>query len=432
MLQYGIPDFSRARELALNEVRFHFLGGTYSGRGLLKWAPERGFHLDAFLDRHGPPLPDKIEFGKFGVVQLHELRQLRMSFDGGRGLSARIAVGDHLELIHACRLSADFSSSLFWRNAPAGIKSSKHYGSGVLDIGKPLVFPDSVERQTTIEGKRISGGVSRDGITFDANDIGLEAIQDGNGHLKIDWELSADTWTRAQAWGFGPAVADALTFLGGRTVRVLERRTYRGNREYIERRRSADVHDLKFLAMVPRQSQRADQIEKEQFIMLTLFFLRGGAEADIARRICAQIAEATQQRTRAAMELLCSTVLEAVLRTIYEQPFQRGDHSFKIRESIDCFRDDYLTPQWKDACDKALLSRESLRNRNAHPDWLTGHGGGMSTPALQKSLDDMIHLAWFYGYMILAMAGFKNLEPNLPGPHEDWGSLITMSRGDPA
>lgn len=37
-----------------------------------------------------------------------------------------------------------------------------------------------------------------------------------------------------------------------------------------------------------------------------------------------------------------------------------------------------------------------------------------------------ILLSRFYGYMILALAGFKDLEPKFPIPFNKWGAIMTM------
>jgi hypothetical protein len=70
-----------------------------------------------------------------------------------------------------------------------------------------------------------------------------------------------------------------------------------------------------------------------------------------------------------------------------------------------------------------------LRNRNAHPDWLFSQGGSLSEEEQAKSLDSMIFLSRFYGYMILALAGFRDLRPNFPTPHKDWKAAATVTVG---
>ncbi|MGB3495662.1 MAG: hypothetical protein WBA57_23235 [Elainellaceae cyanobacterium] len=67
-----------------------------------------------------------------------------------------------------------------------------------------------------------------------------------------------------------------------------------------------------------------------------------------------------------------------------------------------------------------------LRDRNAHPDWLFNKGGYLSTAEKEQALDSMIFLSHFYGYMILSLAGVKDLKPTFPPPHRQWGSAYNL------
>lgn len=433
-MQFGIPGFSESWTIALNQIRFEMLGGIYKGRGLLGWKPERGFHVDAFLDRHGIPLPKKIEFGKVGVPKPAQLRQLRLSFNGGRALTSPIAVGEHWELCAENRLSADFASALFIGPNPIGSSPDKHYGLAVLNVGKGLLLPDSVERETKIDGKGIAWEGSKRAIKIDDRDIKLTAIIHENGCLNVYCTLSGGAWKARHAWNIGHAVAYALTFLGGRTVQLLERETYRRNRKYVERRICPDVDMLGYLAMAPRKTALPCLICKQQFIALTRFFLRGGNESEIARRMCQQMAEAARQQTRAAQELLCANVLDAALRTLVAgKPYNHDDGATKIPANMDSFRQKYLSAEvWKQPCKRALDAYNNLRHRNAHPDWLSISAGAVTDDAVTQSLDALIRLARFYGYMVLAMADFRDLEPEFPAPHKEWGPSLTYTRGDEA
>jgi hypothetical protein len=68
-----------------------------------------------------------------------------------------------------------------------------------------------------------------------------------------------------------------------------------------------------------------------------------------------------------------------------------------------------------------------LRHRSAHPDWLFTQGGALSDEEMKKSVDCMIFLSRFYGYMILALAGFQDLEPRFPKPHAQWPTPLTIT-----
>ncbi len=67
-----------------------------------------------------------------------------------------------------------------------------------------------------------------------------------------------------------------------------------------------------------------------------------------------------------------------------------------------------------------------MRHRNAHPDFLLKKGGYLSEEYREKSVDDMIYLSRFYGYMILAMAGFQDLEPQFPPPFAEWKATVKI------
>ncbi len=165
------------------------------------------------------------------------------------------------------------------------------------------------------------------------------------------------------------------------------------------------------------QEKRAENLSALKVVdfVVLLPFMKENSEDGNNVRVCKsifnQLIEASRQRTHMGQELLISTILEAALRTIGRHPFKEGDKSWGLRKSMIKFRNNYLSDKWIIPCDKAIRAHIYLRNRNAHPDWLISPGGSLSEEELSKSLDDMIFLSRFYGYMILALAGYKNLEP---------------------
>ena len=150
------------------------------------------------------------------------------------------------------------------------------------------------------------------------------------------------------------------------------------------------------------------------FIHLTRFFAARGPHADVCWSIFCRLAEASCQQTWESRELLTGTTLEATLRTLDNHPFRHGDYSWKIKQSLEAFRQAYLGAGWEPACDKALQVRDRLRHRNAHPDWITHAGGSFSKQEWQQSIEDLTFLSRFYGFVILALSGFKPLQPKFP------------------
>ncbi len=139
--------------------------------------------------------------------------------------------------------------------------------------------------------------------------------------------------------------------------------------------------------------------------------------------------EASRQQSQQAQELLLATVLEAALRSIDERPFTpKKDNSWNVGKSLENFFNKYLSSEeWKGIRKQVMEAHCYLRDRNAHPDWLFNQGGSLSEDEKTKSLNSMILLSRFYGYMILALAGFKNLQPNFPTPHQTWEAMITIT-----
>ncbi len=425
-------EYSRKSSWAVDHVRFEYLSGSYRGRGRLSWDPERGFHLDAFLDRCGVALPRTIEFGKVRVPGPSELRAVRMSLEGlGRAISPQVSLGDQLELTSHCWLDIDFPSVFFSHPFPQRAGSEAYRGGALFEVGKSLVFPDPLVREVRLNERPVKQTHTRGGIAYKDDSLKLSGSLVSESRMRMDWILAGNGWSRTDAWNYAEGAQAALSFLSGRTVRLLERTTWRGSREYVERRKQPELVGLGLLSLPPRDTRCPERIDKTGFVQMARFFTLGGEEARVARHMCAQMAEASQRQTRAAQELLCANVLDAALRTLIAgKPYDRHDPSTKIKAIMNGFRQKYLSAKvWKPHCDRALDAYNNLRHRNAHPDWLTQAGGGMSDAGLEESLDHMICLAWFYGYMILSLAGSKELEPTFPGPHKEWPASLTFTSG---
>ncbi|MEO1006480.1 MAG: hypothetical protein AAFW67_11655, partial [Cyanobacteria bacterium J06638_38] len=101
---------------------------------------------------------------------------------------------------------------------------------------------------------------------------------------------------------------------------------------------------------------------------------------------------------------------------------------WNIDRALKRFREKYWSREWKKVCRKVLKTHRSLRHRNAHPDWLFEQTGYLSDEQKRQSLDDMIFLCRFYGYMILTLTGAKNLKPDFPASHQAWQpAYVVMS-----
>lgn len=429
-----MQEYSQESSWAVDHVRFECLRGSYRGRGRLSWNPGRGFHLDAYLARSGAVLPSTIEFGKIRVSTESDLHAIRMNLEEwGCAISPQVSLGDHLELAARGRLDIVFPSILFYRALPHRTDPDKHYGSALFEVGKNVMFPDPLVNEVRLAERVIEQNHTRGGIAYNDDSLEISGHFVSENQVRLHWALNSSGWSRNDAWNYAEGAQAALSFLSGRTVRLLERTTKRGAREFIERRREPELVQLGILSLPPRSARGPYQIDKRAFVELARFFTQGRRSTPVVvcRQILAQMAEASQQNTRAGQELLCANILDAALRTLIAgKPYDIKDGKTKIKANMNVFRQKYFSSkEWKRQCDRALDAYNKLRHRHAHPDWLTTTGGGLSDGGLEQSLDHMIFLAWFYGYMILSIAGFKELEPKFPGPHREWPALLTFTTG---
>jgi hypothetical protein len=165
------------------------------------------------------------------------------------------------------------------------------------------------------------------------------------------------------------------------------------------------------------------------------FYLSEKSEGEfIIRKMFWQIVDAANQNSDGGQALLLSTVLEASLRTLYNLPFIPGRHSredpFNPSKILEQFQSEYLSgkhdTKWKNKIEEVIEAYKRLRHRYAHPDWVRAQGGMLSDSEIGQSINDMILLSRFYGYMILAVTGIKDLEPKFPVPFSNWRPIMTM------
>ena len=222
------------------------------------------------------------------------------------------------------------------------------------------------------------------------------------------------------------ALQYALSIIMGERIRIIHKVLYRGCSKYTVIKKLKETSDLSFLTLLGDKKYGNDIIFK-----LVDVFERDKVAFNICANIFEQTLSAAMQKNKQARELLISTILEGILRTKDGKPFIHGDKSWKFKKSWESFIQEYFKGNdkaWKPVFEKVKSTRESLRHRNAHPDWLWKDTGYYSEEQTEQSIDDLIFLCRFYGYIILAMAGYNDIKPDFPLPHKDWSPAITYTR----
>ena len=389
----------------LEEIFFRFDGASYRGRGTMTWKPDVGFHIEASLDRYGKPLPEKISLGGGSAIKAMDAPSILMKPHGyDKAIAPNVSSIDDLNILLNRHLSVDFDRVFFFLHSQPFKNTQKFAGSALYNIAKKPILPDVLRSETRINNDVIKYSSSRRAISHEASQkqtLSGHMITDDT--LDLKWVLLPPHWTKRHCWQWAESVRYAISILLGQTAQLLQRETTVGPHRRIEQRKRMLAKSL--WPLLPFADNHL--LHKNDFVQLTEFFTRDSTEARICRKIFDQMAEASRQQTLEAAQLILSTILEAVLRTLYKTKKTRGFPKKYITQ----FRQQYLSQEWSQACDRALDVFADLRHRNAHPCWLTSESVNWTTESFEKDLNDMAFLSQFYGYMIKALAGLKGLQP---------------------
>lgn len=405
----------------LQQISFGFLGGRYAGDGIMYWKPEDGFTIEARVDRHGPPPPGAIELRSLSVPKDADYSIIRMRLSTGAWAMTRVYL-NRLFSLHSKWFSVPSARMIFYQPNPWEKPSDFRHGSALYAGSDKISLPYMLEREVRLQDEILEKRYDRKGIVH-ATEAGLRLlgkVSDDSKTVSFHWRLPKSEWNRTENWRWATATKDALGILSQQTVELLMCEVAFGPRIRIDMRQFRKGHDLDICAPF-----RDDFVDAERLAALASFLGKGGEKAEICRRIIWQLSSAAQQKTWESKELLVGTILESVLRTLYSISYKK---SFQIEQCLDQFRQEYLTDLWIPWCSKALVARKLLRQRNAHQEWISCAGGSHSHEEMVKSIDAIILLSHFCGQMILALAGFQNLEPRFPLPHEQWRPMSTYHR----
>ena len=418
-----MSDYFQEARYVLELVYFHHHGTRYQGRGIMTWNHEEGFHLEAFLDR-SQRNSSITRTGRIGIIPRSDYFSIRMRIQGYDW-----AIAPHVHLttsdwvsIQAGHLSKSFGRVIFCQSISPIYANSIWAGSALyITKSSDLRFTDSVQNSVHINNQQFSQGWRTSGIWYetDEQEYLLRGYLTDRKQLQLYWQIPKSQWSKSQGWRWAFSIQDALSIWHGETISLLQREMYRGVQRITEIRKPEELDSLNFLSPLGDR-----ELDHNSLMRLIKFFAINSNNANVCRNIFWQLVEASHQKGWQAREILVATILEAALRTAYNYPLNRSDNSnglvqhllARFRSEFIPTEPDRLKKEWKKVCNKVLESFERLRHRNVHPDWLLDSGGVFSQEKLEESLDDLILLSRFYGYMILGFAGFEDLAPSLPQP----------------
>ncbi len=394
------------------------------GNGVLSWSPSTGFHLSAIFEKsRGRPTKTEIRAITTELLSF----KVRMRINRNLRAFTTLFVPSNGIFLLENHLSIDLEKLVFSQNVTQDFVKEKWHGSGLYLSKSNLLLPDSVDTEVFIDGESYSQRFSRSGLKADESDLTLRGLIEDKKYVNVFWNLSKDLWSKGEDWHYAESFRNSLSMVAGEDIKLLKREVFRHQRIYTEVRKFEEPTSLGWFFRPFDYSV----IEKDIVIHLSKFLNRGGLKSEICIRIFDQMVAASKQETQAGEELLLSTILEAALRTLYNQPLtphgsKRGD-PFKLNGSLKKFCSEYFPKGWTKIREKVYITQKHLRDRNAHPDWLIAPECNLSEVKANETVNEMIFLSRFYGYMIKALSGMDILKPEFPIPFEEWSPILTFT-----
>lgn len=412
-------------EFVLKHLWFAYAGARYEGRGVITWDPEHGFHIEAFLERLGPTFVGAIKRPTLRMKKRSDFIAPRFrTTDGQKGLIPFLFLRHDLDLLSHRRLTGNFGRLLFFDERPQPWDADRWWGTAHYRVDG-LVLPGGLKTVEHLDGEERGWSESRAALRHTPPDSGgyeVRAKLLSATTLQLEYALPISEWSKAEGWRWGEAAATAFSMLSGQAIQLHDLRFSSARREYQECRWADAAHDFSIVS--PFGELRP--IPADLFIRLTEFLARNSHEGYVCRQVRSQLEEAGRQRNWQVKELLVGTTLEAMLRTLFRIPYQASPGAgFVMRNELDRFAHQYLTPAWDATIRRVLDTWKELRHRNAHPDWL--HQPSDPDGDADDALDRVIFLSRFYGYCILALAGVGGLQPNFPRSVREWTGGLTVT-----
>jgi len=420
-------DYFKNHKFDIDKIYFDYKGKRFSGHGLMTWNPNDGFLIEAFLDERDHELNYDfgiIEIGKLGIFRKGDYTSLKIKICGFRLVVVPdIILRNEEENLLRKRLSVRASRVIF---IPECRHEKRNWsGSAIYQTAKSVILPDKSIVRTSINSTLWSESWQTAAININDDERYIYALQQ-NDKKNIDLYWSHHTKTsKYYNWNLAEGFRDALSAWYGLGVNLLYRKISRGDKEFIEINRQRNLESLNWF-LKPFGLQ--DSLKKSFLISYAEFLADATKEGYVCRKIVSQLFEASRQQTWQATELLMSTILEAALSTLEGVTYvDKGKGALWDKyAALKRFREKYFDRKWKKEVKRITNVHKALRDRNAHPDWLGTQSGYLSQSSRDQALDDMIFLSRVYGYMILALTGFKNLEPNFPPSHKEWQAPIMI------
>lgn len=408
-----ILDTKKESEEEIHDLSISIDSIRYAGHGELKWNPVEGFKINVSLTPDGKFGLQKVSIGGGGPIPKRRIR-FKISNTSWKAFCTNVFINSvhHLEIRLKHKLMVDVDNLVLFTSTRHLPKGSLHSGICTFLLGSFANLPDYVEKNIILDGEILAYQKTQNGILYRDKDVEIIGFMDENHHLDVKWRYLSNRFSKPNDWPMAVAIRDALSICTGGTVRLLKREIYRPTRTYVEFITKRPAQNLGYFSPI----QDGSFFDKRLFGILLRMFLTNRKDATLCRNLFYNIADALNTRNHQLMGFLIASSLEAFLRTFENMPRtgSRSTDSWHLDKSLKNFQERYLSGEkrndWKKVCTKAKQYYAFLRNKAGHPDWLASDNlikAGKSS----EEYNQMVFLCRFYGYLILAIAGYEGLEP---------------------
>ena len=403
---------TKESDVEIHDLRVNFEGVRYVGEGELRWIPSEGFKIQASLSPLGKQRSRTISIGGGGPIPRRRIGF--KIYNVWRAFSTQVFINSwqFLEVSLKKKFTAEFDTLVLSSSSNLLSKVSSTSGACTFLLGNFADLPDYIEKKVTLGGEILTSEKARRGLSFRDNDLEITGFMDENHHLEIAWKYLSSRYSKTNDWSMAIAMRDALSISTGCTARLLRRELYRPKKTFAEFITKRPVTNLGYFSPIAD----IDLFDKRLFGNLLQIFIANNVNATLCRNLFYSIADALNTRNKQLMEFLIASSLEAFLRTFDNRPRtgSRSTDKWHLDGSLKNFQEKYLSgekkKEWKKICSKVKEYHSVLRNRAGHPDWLASENSSADVKS-REPYDQMEFLCRFYGYMILAIAGYENLRP---------------------
>jgi hypothetical protein len=110
---HRLPDYFSEQKFIVDKIKFRYLEGWYEGKGYLFWEPEKGFRLEAFVERKGGRLTGTFS-DELRLIPESEHINIRMKpRDMCWAIAPHVPIFDKIYLLREHQLSVSVPQVIF-------------------------------------------------------------------------------------------------------------------------------------------------------------------------------------------------------------------------------------------------------------------------------------------------------------------------------